>query len=382
MNQVTIMTPKKVVIGSDCFNAWIDEALQSSLKRVVVLSVAPIWPMLEASLQLAADKGLKLKKIDYTLAGEPTTDYFDVLRKEAASFRPDLIVGVGGGSVLDVAKLMAALCDRKTPISKCFGNGNLDKRGIALYCAPTTAGTGSEVSPNAILLDSQDGEKKGIISPYLLPDCTLIDPVFTMSLPAKITAETGMDALCHCVEAYINKNAHPFVDTYALRGIGLVCKNLLKACRDGRNKQAREALAMASMLGGLCLGPVNTCGVHALSYGLAGKYHMSHGLANALLLPEVLRFNKPACLARFGAMAKEIGLPYKYDNQQNADAVIDYIQELSAQCGIPQHLSEIGIKQEDIPEMADMAMNVTRLLCNNPREITREDVIKIYENIY
>lgn len=382
MNQVEIMTPAKVLIGTDCFDSWIQEALQSGYKKVVVLSVGPIWPMLENSLQQAADKGLKLKKIDYTLPGEPTTDYFDVLRKEAASFRPDLVLGVGGGSVLDVAKLLAALCDRKTPIIKCFGKGMLDKRSVALYCAPTTAGTGSEVSPNAILLDSQDGEKKGIISPYLLPDCTLIDPMFTLSLPAKITAETGMDALCHCVEAFINKNAHPFVDTYALRGIGLVCKNLLKACRDGRNKPAREALAMASMMGGLCLGPVNTCGVHALSYGLAGKYHMSHGLANALLLPEVLRFNKPNCLARFGAMAKEIGLPYRYDNQQNADAVIDYIQQLSAQCGIPQHLSEIGIKKEDIPEMADMAMNVTRLLTNNPREITREDVISIYENIY
>lgn len=382
MNQVEIMTPAKVLIGTECFDSWIQEALQSGYKKVVVLSVGPIWPMLENSLQQAADKGLKLKKIDYTLPGEPTTDYFDVLRKEAASFRPDLVLGVGGGSVLDVAKLLAALCDRKNPITKCFGKGMLDKRSVALYCAPTTAGTGSEVSPNAILLDSQDGEKKGIISPYLLPDCTLIDPMFTLSLPAKITAETGMDALCHCVEAFINKNAHPFVDTYALRGIGLVCKNLLKACRDGRNKPAREALAMASMMGGLCLGPVNTCGVHALSYGLAGKYHMSHGLANALLLPEVLRFNKPNCLARFGAMAKEIGLPYRYDNQQNADAVIDYIQQLSAQCGIPQHLSEIGIKKEDIPEMADMAMNVTRLLTNNPREITREDVISIYENIY
>ncbi len=382
MNQVEIVTPKKLIVGSDCFASWIDEAMQASVKKVLVLSVGPIWPMLESSLQAAADKGLKIKKLDYTLPGEPTTDYFDVLRKDASAFAPDLVLGVGGGSVLDVAKLLSALCNRRKSVDKCFGKGLVDKRDILLYCAPTTAGTGSEVSPNAILLDSKDGEKKGIISPFLLPDCTLIDPVFTMSLPAKITAETGMDALCHCIEAYINVHAHPFVDTYALRGIGLVCKNLLKACRDGRNKHARESLALASMLGGLCLGPVNTCGVHALSYGLAGKYHMSHGLANALLLPEVLRFNKPACLARFGAMAKEIGLPYRMDNQQNADAVIDYIQQLSAQCGIPQHLSEIGINKEDIPEMADMAMNVTRLLSNNPREITREDVINIYENIY
>ena len=382
MNQIEIMTPGKIIVGCGCSSRWIEEALKAEMKKVVVLSVGPIWPMIEKQLSDAADQGMKIKKLDYTLVGEPTTEYFEELRKEAAAARPDAVVGVGGGSVLDIAKLLAALSDKKTPIEKCFGKGMLEGRKIGLFCAPTTAGTGSEVSPNAILLDSADGEKKGIISNFLLPDCTLVDADLTMSLPSKITAETGMDALCHCVEALMNKNAHPIIDTAALKGIELICKNLVKACRDGRNRPAREALATASMLGGLCLGPVNTCGVHALSYGLAGKYHLSHGLANALLLPEVMRFNRPVCLARYSLIARVLGMQVGKDNERNANMAIDYISQLSVQCGIPQHLSEIGIKATDIPEMADMAMNVTRLLQNNPREITREDVINIYENIY
>lgn len=380
MKQVELCLPGKIVVGTACLEKWVEEALQRHAKKVLVLSVDPIWPMLEESLSLAEKQSLKIKRLNYALSGEPTTDYFDLLRKEAASFKPDVVVGVGGGSVLDLAKLLAALSDKKTPVSKCFGKNLIDKRNIALFCLPTTSGTGSEVSPNAILLDQADGEKKGIISPYLVPDVSLVDPELSLSLPIKLTAETGMDALCHCVEAYINKNAHPLVDTFALKGISLIARNLVKACMDSRNRPAREALALASTMGGLCLGPVNTCGVHALSYGLAGKYHLSHGLANALLLPEVMRFNQPVCLARYAAMGREMGLPMGRDNQRNAEMVIDAIRQLSAHCGIPQHLSELGVQAADIPEMADMAMNVTRLLENNPRELTREDVIAIYEH--
>ncbi len=381
MRQVQLMTPRKVIVGTGCSLNWIEDSLSEGYTKVILLSTRPIWDMLDGMLLEAAAKGLKVVKIDYDLSGEPTSDYFEKLRKTASAASADAIVGIGGGSVLDIAKLLAALADRKTPVSKCFGKNMLEPRRIGLYCLPTTSGTGSEVSPNAILLDSADGEKKGVISPYLLPDCTIIDPELTLSLPPKQTAETGMDALCHCVEAYMNKNAHTVVDAYAMKGVQLVYKNLLKAVLDGRNRPAREGMAIASMMGGLCLGPVNTCGVHALSYGLAGKYHLSHGLANALLLPEVMSFNIPGCQARISDLGKVLGVQMTRDTGRNAKAVVEVIRTLSAKCGIPQHLSELGVKAEDIPEMADMAMNVTRLLENNPREITREDAIQIYTNI-
>ncbi len=382
MNQVQIMFPASISVGTGCSSKWIGEALKDGFKKIVVVSTNPIWDMMESQIAMAVENGLKIKRIDYNWPGEPTTGYFETLRKEVSAFGPEVVVGIGGGSVLDVSKLLAALSDKTAKIDKCFGNGNLKERKIKLFCVPTTAGTGSEVSPNAILLNDANGEKTGIISPELLPDFTLVDPDLTLSLPPKLTAETGMDALCHCIEAYMNKNAHPVVDTFALRGIVLIYKNLVKAVRDSRNRPAREAMAMASLMGGLCLGPVNTCGVHALSYGLAGKYHLPHGLANAVLLPEVMRFNKPNSIARFSQIAKAIGLQATRNYERNADLAIEAISALSVACGIPQHLSELDIKASDIPEMADMAMNVTRLLVNNPREITREDVVGIYEAIY
>lgn len=375
------MAPRKIIAGAGSASRWVDEALAAGCRKVAVLSTDPIWSFLEASLEEASRKGLETFRIDYRLKGEPTSDYFEQLRAQAAALEPDGIVGVGGGSVLDIAKLLAALSGTSTPVSECFGNGLVKERALALICLPTTSGTGSEVSPNAILLDSADGEKKGVISPRLLPDCTITDPCLTLSLPPRLTAETGFDALCHCVEAFINIHAHPIVDTYALRGVEMVCKYLERACKDGSDVQAREGMSIASMMGGLCLGPVNTCGVHALSYGLAGKYHLPHGLANALLLPEVLRFNAEACPERIAALAGAAGIAPSGNPQKDADAVIRAFAALSGRIGIPQHLSEVGVRAEDIPEMATMALNVTRLLSNNPREMTRPDIEGIYTNI-
>jgi len=296
-------------------------------------------------------------------------------------FHPDCVIGVGGGSVLDCAKLLAALTGSEQQLTEIVGIGLLKSRSIKLICVPTTSGTGSEMSPNAILLNEKTAAKSGIISPYLVPDSCYIDPVLTVSLPARLTAETGMDALSHCIEAYTNKFAHPAVDTYALKGIKLIADNLEKAYNDGTDLEARSALSLGSMYGGLCLGPVNTSAVHALSYGLGGKFHVAHGLANAILLPEVLRFNMPASPERHAAVALALGVAPQETDEATALAGIVRLQEISRACGIPQHLSEIGITEEVLPELADIAMNVTRLLKNNPRVVTREYAIEIFKKL-
>lgn len=378
---IRLIQPQKIYAGAGASSQWIEEALTEGCKQVLVLSCEPLWSMVQPCLDLARAKGLRIHTLDYSYKGEPTTSLFADLLRQAEAFDADAVVGLGGGSVLDVAKLLAALLKGDQNIHEVFGNALLHKRHIALYCIPTTAGTGSEVSPNAILFDESDGEKKGIISPYLIPDASFIDPDMCLSLPSKLTAETGMDALCHCIEAYTNKFAHPAVDLYALQGIGLIVRNLEKACRDGQDKDARLAMSMASMYGGLCLGPVNTCGVHALSYGLAGKYHLSHGLANAVLLPEVLRFNQESDPSRTASMASVMGLPVLENERETAASVIETIAGISAACGIPAHLSQLGVREEDIPQLAGMAMNVTRLLKNNPREITFQDAVNIYQNL-
>ena len=291
-------------------------------------------------------------------------------------------MGIGGGSVLDVTKLVAAFLNGDQQVEDCFGTGFIQKKGLWFACLPTTAGTGSEVSPNAILLDERDHLKKGIVSPYLIADAAYVDPRLTWSVPAKVTADTGMDALTHCIEAYTNKFAHPAVDIYALQGIRLIAANLERAVRDGQDQEAREALALGSLYGGLCLGPVNTAAVHALSYPLGGEFHIPHGLSNAILLPSVMRFNTPACPERYAQVSVAFGLPEGKTAEETAQRGVDFIYRLAASVGIPDKLTALGIPQSAVPGMARAAMEVQRLLKNNPREVTEQDARDIYNSLY
>jgi len=381
MNSIILQQPGRIVFGENSIQQLPEDNLILSSNRILFLIANPLINAVKPVFDALSNTGKKVVVIDYDFTGEPTFDQFDTLLNKSAYFRPDCIVGVGGGSVLDCAKLLAALTGSEQQLTDIVGIGLLKARAIKLICIPTTSGTGSEMSPNAILLNEETAAKSGIISPYLVPDSCYIDPVLTVSLPARLTAETGMDALSHCIEAYTNNFAHPAVDTYALKGIKLIADNLEKACKDGSDLEARSALSLGSMYGGLCLGPVNTAAVHALSYGLGGKFHVAHGLANAILLPEVLRFNMPASPDRHAAVALALGVKPGDTDEKTALAGIVRLQEISCACGIPQHLSEIGITEDVLPELADIAMNVTRLLKNNPRVVAREDAINIFRKL-
>ena len=267
-------------------------------------------------------------------------------------------------------------------IEDLFGIGLVAQRGVWFACMPTTSGTGSEVSPNAILLDERDALKKGVVSPHLMADAAYIDPKLTWSVPAKITAETGMDALTHCIEAFTNKFAHPVVDVYAREGIRLIAANLLRAVTNGKDVEAREALSLGSMYGGLCLGPVNTAAVHALSYPIGGEFHISHGLSNAILLPTVMKFNAPANLKKYAEVALACGVEPGVDDAETAARGIEFIAQLSKDCGIPTTLASLNIPQSAVDGMAKAAMNVQRLLKNNPREVTEQDARDIYNSLY
>ena len=201
-------------------------------------------------------------------------------------------------------------------------------------------------------------------------------------MPAKITAETGMDALTHCIEAFTNKFAHPVVDVYAREGIRLIAANLLRAVTNGKDVEAREALSLGSMYGGLCLGPVNTAAVHALSYPIGGEFHISHGLSNAILLPTVMKFNAPANLKKYAEVALACGVEPGVDDAETAARGIEFIAQLSKDCGIPTTLASLNIPQSAVDGMAKAAMNVQRLLKNNPREVTEQDARDIYNSLY
>ena len=381
MNSIILQQPGKIVFGENSLLQIVNDNIVLNSERILFLVATPLLSATESVWEKISALGKKVVVVEYNFPGEPTFVQFETLLNKSNYFRPDCVIGVGGGSVLDCAKLLSALTENSQKLEDIVGIGFLNGRSKKLICVPTTSGTGSEMSPNAILLNEETSAKSGIISPFLVPDACYIDPVLTVSLPSRLTAETGMDALSHCIEAYTNKFAHPAVDTYALKGIELISDNLQKACEDGSNLQARSALSLGSMYGGLCLGPVNTSAVHALSYGLGGNFHIAHGLANAILLPEVLRFNLVADPKRHADVAKALGVTDQGSDEKTALAGIEKLIELSKACKIPQRLTEIGITEKILPELADIAMNVTRLLKNNPRIVTKEDAIEIYKKL-
>ena len=381
MKAITLLQPQKIVFGTGCIETFTEDYKKMSLQRLMVLTAPPILPLIEEPLANLKADGVSIEIFQNILA-EPTVNDFKKILEAARQFKADSVVGIGGGSVLDVTKLVAAFINSDQQVEDCFGTGFIKRKGLWFACLPTTAGTGSEVSPNAILLDERDHLKKGIVSPYLIADAAYVDPKLTWTVPAKVTADTGMDALTHCIEAYTNKFAHPSVDIYALQGIRLIAANLERAVKDGKDQEAREALAFGSLYGGLCLGPVNTAAVHALSYPLGGEFHIPHGLSNAILLPSVMKFNMPANIKRHAEVAIAMGCEPGKNDEETAQRGVDFIYRLAAAVGIPDKLTDLGIPQTAVPGMAKAAMQVQRLLKNNPREVTEQDARDIYNSLY
>jgi alcohol dehydrogenase class IV len=381
MEKITLYYPQKIVFGAETIQQLPVDCRNSGYQRILFVVASPLIDQITPLITILNGQKIQTGLLEYTIS-EPTVDYFNSQLDFARTFNPDCIVGIGGGSVLDTAKLLAALQTNIQSIQEVFGINILTGRNTALICVPTTSGTGSEVSPNAIFLDENTMEKKGIISPHLVPDTCYIDPKLTIGLPSKITAETAMDALSHCIEAYTNRHSHPVIDNYALAGIRLITENMENACKNGQDIDARSALSLGSMYGGLCLGPVNTAAVHALSYGLGGKYHVPHGLANAILLPEVMLFNVDSNIEKYKQIALSMNMPNLSMARDTALQGIERIRKIAVTCGIPQKLSDINIKPEDVDELTDLAMNVERLLVNNPKVVRREDVVKIYQNLF
>ena len=347
----------------------------------MIVTIEPLLGKLNNLVNALQTKNCKVY-IDTGITQEPSFADFKNLLKKTEPVNPDIIVGIGGGSVLDIAKLLAAQLGNEQKLEEYVGIGLLKGRKKKLICVPATSGTGSEVSPNAILVDEMDGQKKGIISPYLVPDIVYVDPLLTVSVPPAITAATGLDALTHCLEAYTNKFAQPFIDIYAYEGMRLIAAYIVTAVKDGNNIEAREKVAMGSLLGGFCLGPVNTAGVHALSYPLGSTFHLAHGLSNALLLPYVMEFNIPAATKRYADVAIALGCEHGADDLETAYNGVKKIKELIADCGIPARLRDVNIPETAIEQMAVDALKIQRLLKNNPRPITEADAVAIYKTAY
>jgi alcohol dehydrogenase class IV len=376
MKTITLLNPGKLVFGDKALEAFKNDFIASGHKRLFILTIPFLMEQLSDLLEAFRNEGISFE-LDMSIENEPTFQEFSVILDKAISFDSDSIVGIGGGSVLDVSKLIAAQLKNSQTINEIIGIGNLKERKTYLACIPSTSGTGSEVSPNAIFID-ENGDKKGVISPFLVPDASYIYPKLTISVPPSVTAATGIDALTHCLEAYANKFSHPVVDVIAIEGIKLIAANLLEACENGTNLEARTNVALGSVYGGMCLGPVNTGAVHALSYPLGTEFHIPHGLSNAVLLPYVMEFNLPNAINEYADIARVIGATIGLSDEETAKNGILKIKELNAACKIPATLSELKIPVSAIDNMAEKALEIQRLLKNNPREVKLEDAKAIY----
>ncbi|WP_040976660.1 iron-containing alcohol dehydrogenase [Necropsobacter massiliensis] len=314
---------------------------------------------------------------------EPPLKKVNQIYQTAKQFNAEMLIGIGGGSAMDTAKLVAILLNNDVELQDIVdGKTRFINRGIPTLMVPTTSGTGSEATPNSIVLIPERELKVGVVDEKMLPNCVILDPTMTVGLPPHITANTGIDALCHAVECYISKKASPFSDTFALKAVELIGRSIRTAYRNGKNLQAREDMLLGSYFGGASIATSSTVAIHALSYPLGGKYHIPHGLSNAILLPDVMKFNLDVCEEKFAKLANAMNLDIQGCTQrQAAEKLIEEFYALIRDLNIKCDLKAVGITKDTLSELADAALTVKRLLDNNPKEMTKTDIIEIYKKI-
>ena len=330
---------------------------------------------------------MKAKDIDVLIVRdvepEPSIENVEkVYREQVEPFRPDVVLSIGGGSVLDAAKLFAVRLTNEQPLREWLGIDKIPAPGVPLILVPTTAGTGSEVTPNAIVTLPDEELKVGIVSRHLLPQLVVLDPTLTLDLPKPITAATGMDAFIHALESYISTKANPISDMFAMESMRLIGANLIEAYENGKSLKAREAMLLGSMYGGLALTAAGTAAVHALAYPLGGMFNVTHGVANSMLLPHVMEFNLDASVERLAKVAFALQIAHHDDNDEvAAGKLVDRLREWTIALNIPQDLREFGVVEAHVDALAVAASKVTRLLGNNPKPVNLEDIKAIYRRL-
>jgi len=378
---VTFHTAEEIVFGRGCAETVGERARRLGANCALVVTDAGV-----ARAGLADQVCAWLAKADLSvevLVGaqpEPTTQTVAALLESAKATQADLLVGVGGGSTLDCTKAVAMLLVNGGRVEDYLGTDLVPRRGLPTILLPTTAGTGSEVTPNAVFAVPEKHTKQVIVSRLILPSVAMVDPVLTYTAPPSVTAASGVDALCHAIEAYTGLTPNPLGDPYALAAMRLIAQHLRAAVYDGHNAEAREGMALGSLYAGLALANAPMNAVHALAYPLQGWHHIAHGLANALLLPHVVAFNASASVERFARVAEALGQPIGHlSMRQAAASAAEACRTLNEDIGIPKGLREVGISAEEIPLLVEGALQIERLLRYNPRPLRAEDIAAIYE---
>ncbi|GBL57865.1 putative iron-containing alcohol dehydrogenase [Pseudomonas citronellolis] len=355
--------------------------------RVLIVSDPGITRLglLDGVLPGFAAAGVAVQVFDQVLADPPEAVVLQAAM-QALEMGAQLVVGFGGGSSMDVAKLVALLAHPQASqaLPELFGVGNARGPRLPLIQVPTTAGTGSEVTPIAIVTTGAT-TKSGVVSPHLLPDLALLDADLTLGLPPAVTAATGIDAMVHAIEAYTSKlKKNPLSDLLAREALRLLARNLDAVVHDGANREARQAMLLGACLAGQAFANAPVAAVHALAYPLGGHFHIPHGLSNALVLPEVMRFNAPAAAALYAELAPLLlGERLRPGDRDGlVGQFIDELADLSPRCGLPSRLRDAGVPEHMLVLLASDAMQQQRLLVNNPREVGEADALAIYRAAY
>ncbi len=385
MNNFIFNTSKSVRFGVGLLSS-IGEIAKNEIGQRIMLVTDPgmmATGIIERALTILSLSNIDVELYSDVAADPPEAVILDAVER-AKERNVDGVIGIGGGSSLDVAKLIALLVPKNDTLENAYGINNAKGPRLPLLLIPTTAGTGSEVTPISIVTTGIN-EKMGVVSPVILPDIAILDPELTVGLPPHISAATGIDAMVHAIEAYASAspNNNPVSKIMAEKALSLLSHSILLAVREGDNIEARSNMLLGSMLAGQAFANSPVAAVHALAYPLGGHFHIPHGLSNALVLPHVLRFNIETSASSYTDLAP-IAFPdlIQLQGQERAEAFCERLAQLSKACGLQQTLREMNIPKDSLPKLAADAMKQTRLLINNPREINEADALKIYTSSY
>ena len=381
LERYNLKMPHAVYSGENAMDNVTDIIRQRGAKKVALFTDKGIEA---CGLFALPEEAVRASGAEYYVLDDlrPEPSYMEV-QKLIDQFKmdgADLIVACGGGSVLDTAKLASVLVTDEYGVKELLDDPGRAKKCVPIVLIPTTAGTGAEVTPNAIVAVPEKELKVGIVNDNMIADYVILDARLIKNLPVKIAAATGVDAMAHCVECFTSNKKNPLSDTFALEGLDMIINNIEEACLNPDAMEAKKKMQIAAFYGGLAITASGTTGVHALSYPLGGKYHIAHGVSNAILLVPVMKFNEPVIrplLAQAYDRCAHDGSACQTVEEKSA-WMINRMDEIVRKLNIPTSLQEFGVPKEDLDGLVEAGMQVKRLLVNNMREITPEDARNIY----
>lgn len=382
LDSYTLKLPCAVYAGEDATSKLAQVLAAHETKKVALFCDAAIWKLglAESAVETIKAAGVEVE-VTTDLVPEPT--YHDV-QKNVDWFRAnaaDLILAIGGGSAMDAAKLVSVLATDDYAITDLLDDPSLAKKQVPTVMMPTTAGTGAEVTPNAIVAVPEKELKVGIVSDAMMADAVILDVAFIKGLPRSVAAATGLDALCHAIECFTSKKANPFSDIFALEALDLILKNIEAACDDKDAVEAKRNMQIASFYAGFAITASGTTAVHALSYPLGGRFHVAHGVSNAILLMPVMHYNEPDCKELFARAYDRCIAGDAQTVDEKSAALLARMDEIVKHLDMPANLGELGVENVDLDSLVASGMEVTRLLVNNMREVTPEAARAIYQQI-